>query len=198
MVGYLEEWRSPARTLPLVWQSRLHPQGVVPARPLTGVKLVRGTDESRSAGGYLASKVFVFEGPSGGVHCVYLPLDPSRFPVFHWLVPTQSLSKLLWSGRKPMVHRLVHYQRPQNGGLGCLIRRVSGLLKDWLTWADRCWGTRWETHFLDWDPAPKLKVIISLGVKHHSPASDLPQSWKELYRESVVGSASDSLEERLS
>ena len=39
-------------------------------------------------------------------------------PKDHWLVLIQSLSKLLWSGQKLMVHRQVCCQCPQNGDLG--------------------------------------------------------------------------------
>ena len=46
---------------------------------------------------------------------IFLQLSVLPLPKSHQLVLTQSLSKLLWSGWKLMVHRQVCYQRPQNG-----------------------------------------------------------------------------------
>ena len=86
-----------------------------------GSKLVRGTGQGRSAGGYLTSKAFVLKGPGGGVRRVHLPLDSLIVlppPKVHRLTLIPSLSKLLWSNRKPMVRRQVCCQRPRNGGQG--------------------------------------------------------------------------------
>ena len=121
---------------------------------------------------------------------------------------TQSFSKLFWSGRKLIVYRQVCYKHTQNWGLQCLIWRATGSLKDWLTWADPCWGIqcgdkRWETPFLAWNPAPKLKVVVSLRVKHCLPASTIRPSSnfslsrKEPYQELVVGSPLDPLMDQL-
>ena len=73
--------------------------GQIQARLPTGAKLVGGTDRSKSAGRYLASKSFVLKGLGGDVRRVIFPLIFYQLSVFpqprgHQLVLTQSLSKL--------------------------------------------------------------------------------------------------------
>ena len=80
-------------------------------------------------------------------------------PKVNRLALQRSLSRLLWGGARPMVHRQVCIQRTRNRGLG-----MPDLESHWL--AER------------------------LG------SSDLSRPRKELYRELVVGSASDPLSER--
>ena len=53
----------------------------------------------------------------------------------------------------------------------CLITRITGSLIDWLTWANTCRRTQREDErqaipFLVLNQTPKLKVNVSLGVKH--------------------------------
>ena len=102
-----------------------------------------------------------------------------------------------------MVRRQVCYLRPRNGGSRDagfgepLVRRNTGLSRD--TVGDK----RLEMPFLAWSPAPKPKVVVSLGWKHRKASRNLPGSrelsWsrKELFRELVVGSASDPFVTRL-
>ena len=104
----------------------------------------------------------------------------SVFPVprSHQHALTQSLPKLLWSGRKLMVRRQVCYQRLQNEGLG-MPDLGSHRLAERLTYLGRflrlC-GDKRETPFLAWSSAPKPKVVVSLGVKHRSLASTVRAS----------------------
>ena len=49
---------------------------------------------------------------------IFYQLSVLLLPKVHRLAQIQSLSKLLWSDRKPMVRRQVCCQCPRNGGLG--------------------------------------------------------------------------------
>ena len=126
----------------------------------------------------------------------------------------QSFYKLLWKGRSPMARRQVCYQRPRNGGLG-MPDPESHWIVERLAYLDRFLsrGTVWgqkvrvvfprlksnpeaEGHRRPRDETPfASECCITL---HRLPGSkDLSRPRKELYRELVVGSASDPLVERL-
>ena len=62
-------------------------------------------------GGVEACAVYVF--PLILYQLAVLPL-----PYAHWVVLQRSLSRLLWGGQRPMVHRQVCIQHTRNGGLG--------------------------------------------------------------------------------
>ena len=95
----------------------------------------------------------------------------------------------------------------------CLILRATGLLKDLHIWAESWRGTqygdnRWVGHFLASSQTQWLKVDVGLWAKHCLSASAErpfvtflgPVTFhglgRELYRELVVGSASDRLSEQ--
>ena len=163
-VGCLEGWRSPARTLPPEWHPRSHPPGVVWAQPPTGAKLVGSTGQSRSTSGYLAVKVFTLKSPVE-VCAVYIfpwilyRLSVLRLSKVHRLALIQSLSKLLWSDRNPMVCRQVCSQRPWNGEHG-MPEMESLLLAERLAYlgrslsGDTVWGQKVRDIFprLESDP----------------------------------------------
>ena len=137
-----------------------------------------------------------------------LPLPKERR-----LALQQSLSRLLWGGARPMVHRQVCIQRTRNGGLG-----IPGLESHWLAerlaylgqslTGDAVWRRKAGRTF------PRLKsdqkaegrrkpMGEALFVRECRKAlrnllgsCDFSRPRKELYRELVVGSASDPLSER--
>ena len=84
----------------------------------------------------------------------------------------------------------------------CLIWRTTGSLKDCVT---RFRDERWTIPFLALSQTPRLKVDVSWGTKHRmlrddAPlpgSSDLSRSRKELYRDLMLGSASDPQVDRL-
>ena len=92
-------------------------------------------------------------------------------PKNHWLALQWSFSKLLWGGWRLIVHRQVCCQCLHNGGLDMPGLETIGSLKDWFTWVDscqrtQCWDKRWAIPFFTLSQTLKLKVDISLGVKH--------------------------------
>ena len=125
----------------------------------------------------------------------------------------RSLSRLLWGGARPMVRRQVCIQRPRNGGLGMpdleshwLAERLAYLGRA-LT-GDAVWRLKASRTFPRLKSDPKAEgrrrpLGETLFVRECRTAlrnllgsSDLSRPRKELYRELVVGSASDPLSER--
>ena len=128
-----------------------------------------------------------------------------------WL--SRRLSRLLWGGAMPMVRRQVCIQRTRNGGLG-----MSDLENHWLAerlaylgrvlTGDSVWRRKASRTFpcLDSDPKaegrgrPLGEALFVRECRKALPnllgSSDLSWPRKELYRELVVGSASDPLSER--
>ena len=99
-------------------------------------------------------------------------------PKAHRLALQRSLSRLLWGGARPMVRRQVCIQRTRNGALG-----MPDLESHWL--AERL--------------AYLCLVLMGDSVWRRKASRTFPRlSWprKELYRELVVGSASDPLSVR--
>ena len=103
----------------------------------------------------------------------------------HRLVLVQSLSKLLWGDRKPMVYGQVCCQLPRNGGLGmpdleshCLVGRWAYLSRSLSK--DTVWGQKVRDVFLrlgsDLEAKGRHKVVGKL-----SRSSDLSRSRKKLY-----------------
>ena len=87
------------------------------------MKLVGSTNQGERSGGNLAFKEVVFKGQGGDVCHVRLPpilyrLAVLPLPKARRLAFQQSLSRLLWGGARPMVHRQVCIQHTHNGGLG--------------------------------------------------------------------------------
>ena len=136
-----------------------------------------------------------------------LPLPKAR-----QLALKQSLSRLLWGGARPMVRRQVCIQRTRNGGLGMpdlesqwLVERLAYLGRS-LTW-DSVWRWKASRTFPRLNSDPKAEVRRKpLGealfvrkcrktLRNLLGSSDLSRPRKELYRELVVGSASDPLSE---
>ena len=100
-----------------------------------------------------------------------LPLPKARR-----LTLQRSLSRLLWGGRRPMIRRQVYIQRMRNGGLGTLIWRATGLLKDMHTRADpwrgtQCGDERRVGLFLASSQTQRLKVDVSRWAKHRLSTS---------------------------
>ena len=137
-----------------------------------------------------------------------LPLPKARR-----LALKQSLSRLLWGGARPMVRRQVCIQRTRNGGLGMpdleshwLAERLAYLGRS-LT-GDAVWRRKASRTFPRLKSDPKAKgrrkpLGEALFIRECRKAlrnllgsCDLSRSRKELYRELVVGSASDPLSER--
>ena len=137
-----------------------------------------------------------------------LPLPKARR-----LALQQSLSRLLWGGARPMVSRQVCIQRTRNGVLGMpdleshwLAERLAYLGRS-LT-GDAVWRRKASQTFLRLQSNPKAEgrrkpLGEALFVRECRKAlrnllgsSDLSRPRKELYRELVVGSASDPLRER--
>ena len=137
-----------------------------------------------------------------------LPLPKARR-----LALQQSLSRLLWGGARPMVRRQVCIQRTRNGGLGMpdleshwLAERLAYLGRS-LT-GDSVWRRKASRTFPRLKSDPKAEgrrkpLGETLFVRECRKAlrnllgsSDLSRPRKELYRELVVGSASDPLSER--
>ena len=134
-------------------------------------------------------------------------------PKAHRLALQRSLSRLLWGGARPMVRRQVCIQRTRNGGLGMpdleshwLAERLAYLGR--VLTGDSEWrrkASRTFPHLIS-DPKAEGRRRPSgeaLFVREcQKPLRNLlgssALSWprKELYRELVVGSASDPLSER--
>ena len=137
-----------------------------------------------------------------------LPLPKARR-----LALQQSLSRLLWGGARPMVRRQVCIQRTRNGGLG-MPDLESHWLAERLAYLGRVltgtavWRLKASRTFPRLQSDPKAEgrrkpVGETLFVRECRTAlrnllgsSDLSRPRKELYRELVVGSASDPLSER--
>ena len=128
----------------------------------------------------------------------------------HRLALTQSLFKLLSSGWRPIVCRQICYQRPRNGSLGMpymesywLAERLAYLGQFLSRDTVRCQKGR------DAFPCLESSLKTECHRKHRGEvpfegewrkalrklpgSSDLSRSRKELYRELVVGFASDPL-----
>ena len=132
-----------------------------------------------------------------------LPLPKERR-----LALQQSLSRLLWGGSRPMVRRQVCIQRTRNGGLG-MPDLESHWLAERLAYLGRSlWRRKVSRTFPRLKSDPKAEgrrkpLGEALFVRECRKAlrnllvsSDLSRPRKELYRELVVGSASDLLSER--
>ena len=134
-------------------------------------------------------------------------------PKVNRLALQRSLSRLLWGGARPMVRRQVCIQRTRNGGLGMpdleshwLAERLAYLGRA-LT-GDAAWRLKASRTFPRLKSDPKAEgrrrpLGETLFVRECRTAlrnllgsSDLSRPRKELYRELVVGSASDPLSER--
>ena len=134
-------------------------------------------------------------------------------PKVNRLALQRSLSRLLWGGARPMVRRQVCIQRTRNGGLGMpdleshwLAERLAYLGRA-LT-GDAVWRLKASRTFPRLKSDPKAEgrrrpLGETLFVRECRTAlrnllgsSDLSRPRKELYRELVVGSASDPLSER--
>ena len=137
-----------------------------------------------------------------------LPLPKARR-----LALQQSLSRLLWGGARPMVRRQVCIQRTRNGALGMpdleshwLAERLAYLGRS-LT-GDSVWRRKASRTFPHLKSDPKAEgrrrplgeaLFFSecrKALRNLLGSSDLSRPRKELYRELVVGSASDPLSER--
>ena len=134
-------------------------------------------------------------------------------PKVNRLVLQRSLSRLLWGGARPMVRWQVCIQRTRNGGLG-----MPDLESHWLherlaylgraLTGDAVWRLKASRTFPRLKSDPKAEgrrrpLGETLFVRECRTAlrnllgsSDLSRPRKELYRELVVGSASDPLSER--
>ena len=136
-------------------------------------------------------------------HLSVLPL-----PSDHRVALQQSLSKLLWRGRSPLVRRPVCCQRLRDGGLGMpdleshwLAERLAYLGRSLTT--DAVWGLKLRDGFsrLRSNRRPRGDTLFTRecrrAIRNLPQSSDLSRSRKELYRELVAGSASDPLVERL-
>ena len=142
-------------------------------------------------------------------HLSVLPL-----PRDHRMALQQSLSKLLWKGRSPLVRRQVCCQRLRDMGL-----RIPDLESHWLAerlaylgrslTKDAVWDLKVRDGFFRLRSNPKAKVRrrprddalftreCRRAIRNLPRPSDLCRSRKELYRRLVAGSASDPLVERL-
>ena len=134
-------------------------------------------------------------------------------PKAHRLALQRSLTRLVWGGARPMVRRQVCIQRTRNGGLG-----VPDLESHWFAerlaylgrslTGDSVWRRKASRTFPRLKSDPKAEGRRkSLGetlfvrecrkaLRNLLGSSDLSRPRKELYRELVVGSASDPLSER--
>ena len=134
-------------------------------------------------------------------------------PKAHRLALQRSLSRLLWGGARPMVRRQVCIQRTSNGGLGMpyldshwLAERLAYLGR--VLTGDSVWRRKASRTFPRLNSDPKAEgrrrpLGEALFVRECRKAlrnllgsSDLSWPRKELYRELVVGSASDPPSER--
>ena len=193
----LEGWRPPTWTLPLERRSHPHCWGVVRTRPPNGDKLVGSTEKVEAQVGTWLRRRLSLKGRADA--CAVYVFSVSLYRLSVLLLPKgsrvalkQSLSKLLWGGRSPMVRIQVSHQRLCNGGLG-----MPDLESYWLAERLAFLGrslTR-DTVLADgWIP---FFAECRKALRNLSGSSDLSRSRKELYREFVVGTDSDQLEERL-
>ena len=131
-----------------------------------------------------------------------LPLPKARR-----LALQQSLSRLLWGGARPMVRRQVCIQRTRSGGMGmpdlesCWLAERLAYLGRSLT-GDAVWRRKASRTFpsLQSDPKALGEALFvrecRKAIRNLLWCSDLSWPRKELYRELLVGSASDPLSER--
>ena len=131
-------------------------------------------------------------------------------PKAHRLALQRSLSRLLWGGARPMVRRQVCIKRIRNGGLGMpdleshwLAERLAYLGR--VLTGDAVWRRKASRTFPRLNSDPKAEGRRRpLGealfvhecrktLRNLLGSSDLSWPRKELYRELVVGSASDPL-----
>ena len=153
-----------------------------------------------------ASAAYVF--PLILYRLAVLPLPKARR-----LALQRSLSRLVWGGARPMGRRQVCIQRTLNGGLGMpdleshwLAERLAYLGRS-LT-GDAVWRRKasWTFPHLKLDPKaegrrkPLSEALFvrecRTALRNLLGSSDLSRPRKELYRELVVGSASDPLSVR--
>ena len=141
-------------------------------------------------------------------------------PKVYRLALIQPLSKLLWSDRKPMVHRPVccqfgHLEDVHRNGSLEMPELESHLLAERLVYlsrslsSDTVWGQKVRFVFPHQVSDPKVegcrkpKGVAQFtrecrkALRKLPRSSDLSWSGKELYRELVVASTSDPLVERL-
>ena len=128
-------------------------------------------------------------------------------PKDHRVALEQSLFKLLWKGRSPMVRRQVCYQRPRDGGLGMpdleshrLAERLAYLGRSLTTNAVWSLKVRVASPRLRLNPKaegrrrlrdePPFVIECRRALRKLPRSSDLSRARKELYRGLVVGSAS--------
>ena len=134
-------------------------------------------------------------------------------PKAHRLALQRSLSRWVWGGARPMVRRLVCIQRTRNGGLG-MPDLESHWLAERLAYLGRSLTgghsveTKGEPDFSSPQSDPKAEgqrkslgetlFVCECRTALHNllGSSNLSRPRKELYRELVVGSASDPLSER--
>ena len=137
-----------------------------------------------------------------------LPLPKARR-----LALQQSLTRLLWGGARPMVRRQICIQRTRNGGLG-MPDLESHWLAERLAYLGRSltghavWRRKASRTFPGFKSDPKAEGRrkplgeapfvreCRTALRNILGSSDLSGPRKELYRELVVGSASDPLSER--
>ena len=123
-----------------------------------------------------------------------------------------SLSRLFWGGRRPMVRRQVCIHRTRNGGL-CMLDLESPWLAERLAYKGRSFmgDAVWRRKVSQTFPRPQSDLKAEgrskpmgealfvrecrAALRNLPGSSDLSQPRKELYRELVVGSASDPLGE---
>ena len=135
-------------------------------------------------------------------------------PKDHRTALIQSLFKLLWKGRSPLVCRQVCYQRSRDGGLG-MPDLVSHRLAERLAYLGRSlttaavWSLKVRVAFPDLGLCPSVEgrhrprdeppfvIECRRALRNFPRSSDLSWTRKELYRGLVVGSALDPLVERL-
>ena len=140
-------------------------------------------------------------------------LDVLPLPKARRLALQRSLSRLLWGGARPMVLRQVCIQRTRNGGLGMpdleshwLAERLAYIGRS-LT-GDEVRRRKASRTFPRLNSDPKAEGrrkplgealfvrVCQKALRNLLGSSDLSWPRKELYRELVVGSASDPLSER--
>ena len=122
----------------------------------------------------------------------------------------QSLIRLLWGGRRPMVRRQICIQRTCNRCMGIpdlenhwLAERLAYLGRSLLVWRRKASRTfphlqsdpKAESRRRSMGETPFVRECCK-ALRILTGSSELSQSRKELYREIVVGSASDPLSKR--
>ena len=171
------------------------------ARPPAGAKLVGSTGYGRSVGGCLASKEVVLKEHGGSVRRVHSSLDPLTVPPLpkeHRVALQRSLSKLLWKGASPLVHRHV-LSASSRCGLGMpdleshwLAERLAYLGRSFTT--DAVWSLKVRGVFSRLRSNPEAEVRrrprdeapfareCRRAIRNLPRSSDLSRSRKELYQ----------------